>query len=208
MWRDDSPHTGLFESESSGGGGLFAGDLHGSSRYGMLSLFGRGGECTEGCEGGEGGRGDGRYSSYSRFNSQTHLFERGVLGGVLHGRFAMGCDSSDRFWLRTFETEEAEQEVKHEEIRVEEEEKEEEQEEQEQEEAEDDDEDSFEEVGAFLGQVLCLLSVCMYVSYVCMYVHLLALCVTYGRCTCVRVTVHTCARDVDILTHTHTHTHS
>ena len=43
--------------------------------------------------------------SYELFNSDTKLFHNAGLGGVLHGHFAFGCDSSDAFWLRTFECE-------------------------------------------------------------------------------------------------------
>ena len=73
----------------SGRVGVFSGDMRGGTRYGMLSLLGHSGGSTA-------GEGDG----FQQFSRDSRLFAHARLGGVLHGRFAMGCDAAGDFWLQ------------------------------------------------------------------------------------------------------------
>jgi len=87
-------HRGEGGGEGAGGGaggegggvcggrtGMFAGDMRGATRYGMLSL---------------------QELKFEEFNQLSKLFPESALGGILHGRFDMGCDHAGNFWLRTF----------------------------------------------------------------------------------------------------------
>jgi hypothetical protein len=109
MWRRDEACVGVYTVDHAygakqirqvsggsqaahGGLGTFAGDLRGGTRYGMLSLLGV--------------RVDGkarRAYSFQDFSRDSHLFRKASLGGVLHGRFGMGCDARGEFWLQTYD---------------------------------------------------------------------------------------------------------
>ena len=71
------------DTSEKGSGGVFAGDLRGSSPYGMLSLI------------------NSAYS-FQKFSSKTQIFRTASNGGVLHGFFRMGYDQTDSVWLTTF----------------------------------------------------------------------------------------------------------